>query len=333
MNLNLKTLAEEILKGRALSKKEGLQILRTPPNQFKDLLNASLQVREHYFGRRVKVAVLKNARSGLCGEDCSYCSQSKVSKAPIEKYPMQSLDSLVEGARATVEAGAKRYCMVISNRGPTDKDVEHLAEAARRIKQKWKHLEICCSVGLITKEQVLELKKAGAGWINHNLNTSERFYPQICTTHTYADRFRTLRYVQEAGLNICSGGIIGMGEEDGDIVDMALTLRQFNVRSLPVNTLHPMEGTPLQDQPRMDPERGLRALCLFRLTSPKAEIRAAGGREITYTGEYEKWVFYPANSVFAEGYLTTGGQSLKETCQVIRKAGFEPEIEPEEVAV
>ncbi len=186
--------------------------------------------------------MLRNAQSGICPEDCSYCSQSKISKAEIPVYKMQSVAQLIEGARIAVESGARRYCMVCSMRGPARHDVEHLGEACDRIRAELPQLELCLSIGLMNREQADELKSAGAGWINHNLNTSRRFYPEIFTTHTYDDRIETIENVRAAGLSTCSGGIIGMGETDDDILELAYSTRRLAIDSVPLNFLHPIKA-------------------------------------------------------------------------------------------
>lgn len=310
--------------GGTPTREEALAVLRTPPERLPDLLAATRRVRERWHGRRVKICMLLNARSGLCPEDCGYCSQSSVSTASIKKYRLLSVDALVEGARRAVQAGARRYCMVTSGRGPSDTDIAHLGEAARRIKQAFPALELCCSLGLMEAEQAQRLKAAGVGWVNHNLNTSERFYPAICSTHTYQDRVRTIEHVRRAGLSTCAGGIIGMGETDEDLVDLAFAVRALDIDSIPINLLHPIDGTPLQGRRELTPHRCLTALSLFRLLNPAKEIRAAGGREL-HLGRDLGNVLCAANSIFVEGYLTTPGQAAAEARAAIEHAGFEVE--------
>jgi biotin synthase len=321
---SLASVADASLRGERLSRQTALSLLRTPDEDLRTLLWQSFRIREASFGRRVKVCVLQNARSGLCPEDCHYCSQSSVSVAEIPRYRLLSQEALVEGARRAVASGARRYCMVTSGRGPTVRDIGHLAGAARRIKRDFPEIEICVSLGLMSELQARELRASGVGWVNHNLNTSERFHPQICTTHTFDDRVRTIRNVKAAGLSTCCGGIIGMGEGDEDVVDLALSLRDLEVDSLPVNFLHPIDGTPLEGVSFLDPLRALKALCLFRFTNPRAEIRAAGGRERNL-GEWQALALYPANSIFVRGYLTTPGQSPDEARRMVEGMGFEVE--------
>ncbi len=314
------------LDGEPLSRDEARAILTLPDDEVHDALQAAFEVRQVHWGKRVKICVLQNARSGLCPEDCHYCSQSSVSTAKIDKYPLLPIDQLLEGASRAVEAKAKRYCMVTSGRGPSDDNIDHFCEATRLIKQHHPQLEICLSLGLMSELQARRLKEAGVGWVNHNLNTSERFHPQICTTHTYQDRVDTIRNVKQAGLKTCSGGIIGMGETDEDILDLAYALRELAVDSLPVNFLHPIEGTPFEGYRFLTPAKCLKVLCLVRFINPRCDLRAAGGREVNL-GAVQAQALYPANSIFVEGYLTTPGQQAQDALRMIEALGFDIEQE------
>ena len=267
--------------------------------------------------------MLQNAQSGSCQEDCGYCSQSSISTADIPKYRLLSQERLFEGAKRAYQAGAKRYCMVISGRGPEKKEIDHFCEATKRIKKEFP-LEICCCLGLLNEKDAFTLKEAGVGWINHNLNTSERFYPEICSTHTYEDRVETVKNVAKAGLKTCSGGIVGMGETDEDILDLAFAVRALGVQSIPINFLHPIPGTSLEKINYITPSKCLKVLCLFRFLNPDKEIRAAGGRELKL-GDMQHLALYAANSIFIDGYLTTPGQEASSAHRMVEKEGFEIE--------
>jgi len=317
-------LAEQVLQGEAIDRAQALRVLQTPVEELPDLLQAAFRVRERFHGRRVKLCQLRNARSGLCPEDCHYCSQSAISTAEIPRYRLDSVAELLEAARRAVQAGAKRYCMVTSGRGPSEVDIERFTAAARAIKAEFPDLEICVSPGLLDEAQARRLAAAGVGWVNHNLNTSRRFYPRICTTHTYEDRLATVRAVQKAGMRTCCGGIIGMGESVEDIIDLAFELRALHVDSLPLNFLHPIPGTPLEDRHDLDPAQCLRGLCLMRFVRPDAEIRVAGGREL-HLGGWQGLALYPANSLFVDGYLTTPGDAANAVRRMVEELGFEVE--------
>src|SRR5688500_6959965 len=230
-------LADKSLQGELLERDEMKAVLNASDEQIPELVSAAFRVRHHYFGKRVQIHMLQNAKSGLCPEDCHYCSQSSVSEAAIDRYPFLSKEQLVEGARRAKEAGAVRYCIVNSGRGPTNKEIEQIAAAVKEIREKV-GINICCSLGLMSEDKIRALKDVGVGRINHNLNTSREYHPEIVTTHTFDDRVATVQNVKSAGVGTCSGGIIGMGESDDDIINLALTLRAMDIESIPVNFLH-----------------------------------------------------------------------------------------------
>ena len=323
VRMNFEKLADKSLQGLILEREEMRAVLGAPDEEIPELIDAAFRVRHHYFGKKVQIHVLQNAKSGLCPEDCHYCSQSSVSTAPIDKYPLLQREKLIEGALKAKAAGAVRYCMVNSGRGPTQKEIEEMAEVVREIKSKVS-INICCSLGLMSEDKARILKEAGVERVNHNLNTSRRHHPEICTTHTYEDRLETIRNVKAAGLSSCCGGIIGMGETDDDIIDMALAFRELDVDSIPVNFLHSIPGTPFEDKKQLTPQRCLKTLCLFRFINPSKEIRVAGGREVNLRS-LQPMSLYPANSIFVNGYLTTPGQMASDAHRMIEDLGFEIE--------
>jgi biotin synthase len=311
------------LRGGILAREEIDAVLNAPNEELPDLLAAAFKVRRRYFGRRVQIHVLQNAKSGLCPEDCHYCSQSSISKATIDKYPILPRERLLEAAVKAKEAGAVRYCMVNSGRGPTQREIDEMAEVVQEIRSQVP-ISICCSLGLMNENKLKILKQAGVQRINHNLNTSQRHHPNICTTHTYEDRVATVRNVKSVGLTACCGGIIGMGETDDDIMDLALALRELEVDSIPINFLHPIAGTPLEGANHLTPQRCLKVLCLLRFINPSKELRVAGGRELNLRS-LQPMSLYPANSIFVNGYLTTPGQRATEAHRMIEDLGFEIE--------
>jgi biotin synthase len=237
-----------------------------------------------------------------------------------------SESKLLDAARVCAERGAATYCLVISARGPTEREIQAVEHIVPKIKQQYK-LNVCACLGLLTPEQAQRLKACGVDKVNHNLNTSERFYPEICTTHTWQDRVDTLKAVRGAGLELCSGGIIGMGENDDDVVDMAFSLREMQVESIPLNFLNPIDGTPLAGARQLNPRYCLRALCLLRLVNPASEIRIAGGREM-HLGSMQVLGLYVANSVFVGDYLTTKGQAPEADYKMIEELGFTVTADP-----
>ena len=232
-----------------------------------------------------------------------------------------SREQLVESANRAKAAGAVRFCIVNSGRGPTNKEISEIAAAVREIRAET-GMNICCSLGLMSEDKVRALKEAGVGRIKHNLNTSAHHQPEIVTTHTYDDRLATVQNVKNVGVGTCSGGIIGMGESDDDIIDLALTLRSLDIESIPLNFLNSIPKTPFENKRELTPQRCLKALCLFRFVNPSKEIRVAGGREVNLRS-LQPLSLYPANSIFVNGYLTTPGQEASDAHQMIRDLGFE----------
>ena len=321
--MDFQLLADKALEGILPEREEMKAVLDASDEQIPELVSAAFKVRYRYFGKRVQIHMLQNAKSGLCPEDCHYCSQSSVSRAPIDKYPFLPKEKLIEGAMKAKAAGAVRFCIVNSGRGPTDKEIREITEVVREIK-KQVNINICCSLGLMDEDKVQALKDAGVERINHNLNTSERHHPNICTTHTYRDRVDTVNNVKTVGLSSCCGGIMGMGETDEDIIDLALSLRKLGVDSIPLNFLHPIDGTPFGGLNHLTPQRCLKILCLFRFVNPDKELRVGGGRELNLRS-LQSLALYPANSLFVNGYLTTPGQEASETHRMIADLGFEIE--------
>ena len=313
-------LATRVLGGHRLIKEQALEVLACPDEELLDLLSAAYRVRRQRFGNSVQLNFLMNAKSGLCPEDCSYCSQSKVSGAEIPRYNILNREKLLDGARIAAERQSKTYCIVISARGPNEREMHAVETIVPEIKQRY-GLNICACLGLLTPEQAQRLKDCGVDKVNHNLNTSEEFYGEICSTHTFQDRLDTLQAVRSAGMQLCSGGIIGMGEADSDVVDMAFALRDLKVESIPVNFLNPIDGTPLAGVRRLTPRYCLKVLAMFRLANPTSEIRIAGGREI-HLGNLQALGLYAANSIFVGDYLTTKGQAPEADYRMIEELGF-----------
>ena len=313
-------LADRVLAGGEIDRAEARGILESSDVELLDLLAAAWRVRHRHFGTTVQLFFLMNAKSGLCPEDCGYCSQSKVSDAEIPRYNLLSEPKLMEAARLAAERQSKTFCIVISARGPTQREIDFVCHVTPKIKAEH-GLNVCACLGLLTPEQARQLAAAGVDKVNHNLNTSERHYGEVCSTHTYADRVATLEACRAAGLALCSGGIMGMGESPDDLVDMAFALREMGVESIPLNFLNAIDGTPLEGVNKVSPRDCLRGLALMRLVNPAAEIRIAGGREI-HLGSLQALGLYAANSIFVGDYLTTKGQLPEEDYRMISDMGF-----------
>jgi biotin synthase len=237
---------------------------------------------------------------------------------------MKSVDELVAGARAAHAAHALRFCMVTATRGPSQRDLDTICEAARRIKAEV-GIDLCASLGLLTADKARRLAEAGIDRFNHNLETSAAHFADVVSTHTWADRVATVKLARAAGMETCSGGIVGLGESDDDVLDLAFALRELEVDSVPVNFLDPRPGTALGSQRRIEPTYALKVLCMFRFVHPKADLRVAGGREVNLRS-LQAMALYPANSLFTSGYLTTGGNAPSVDHQMILDLGFEIEL-------
>ncbi|MES4905483.1 MULTISPECIES: biotin synthase BioB [unclassified Streptomyces] len=320
----LKTLVDKGLRRELPTREEALAVLATSDDDVLDVVAAAGKVRRAWFGRRVKLNYLVNLKSGLCPEDCSYCSQRLGSQTGILKYSWLGPEEAAAAAGAGVSGGAKRVCLVASGRGPTDRDVERVSRTIQAIKEQHEDVEVCACLGLLSDGQAARLREAGADAYNHNLNTSEATYGDITTTHTYADRVTTVRQAQAAGMSACSGLIAGMGETDEDLVDVVFSLRELDPDSVPVNFLIPIEGTPLAEKWHLTPQRCLRILAMVRFVCPDVEVRLAGGREI-HLRSLQPLALHLANSIFLGDYLTTEGQAGKDDLAMIADAGFEVE--------
>ncbi|MDR1482109.1 MAG: biotin synthase BioB [Synergistaceae bacterium] len=310
-----------------LSRQEALSILDLPDEDLPELLDAVYAVRKKYKGDMVSIHLLTSARSGNCSQNCAYCAQSHDSKADIDKYKLVSHDKLLRDGHVIRDKGLARHCIGLSGIQFSDLEINEFAGEIRKLKKEVQ-TPICCSIGFLTPEQARKLKEAGVGRINHNLNTSRNFYPKICTTHTYQERIANIKMLQGIGFEICCGGIIGLGEDKPDVVDMFFEIRAIGPQAVPVNFLLPIEGTALSnaDTSHLTPEYCLKTLCLARLLNPKSDIRCAAGREVYLKGR-EKWMFHAVDSIFASGYLTAGGQSIDDTIKIITDAGFRYRVE------
>ncbi|MFE9535382.1 biotin synthase BioB [Streptomyces sp. NPDC006691] len=320
----LNTLVDKGLRRELPTREEALAVLATSDDELLDVVAAAGKVRRQWFGRRVKLNYLVNLKSGLCPEDCSYCSQRLGSKADILKYTWLKPDEASKAAAAGVAGGAKRVCLVASGRGPTDRDIDRVSETIEAIKEQNEGVEVCACLGLLADGQAERLRAAGADAYNHNLNTSEATYGDITSTHTYQDRVDTVTKAHGAGLSACSGLIAGMGESDEDLVDVVFSLRELDPDSVPVNFLIPFEGTPLAKEWNLTPQRCLRILAMTRFVCPDVEVRLAGGREV-HLRSMQPLALHLVNSIFLGDYLTSEGQAGQADLDMIADAGFEVE--------
>ncbi|MDP4168614.1 MAG: biotin synthase BioB [Bacillota bacterium] len=316
-------LAERVLDGGEVTEKEALSILECPDDDVLLLMHAAFQIRKRYYGKKVKLNMIMNAKSGLCPENCGYCSQSSISKAPIDSYRMVDKTTLLEGAKRAHDLNIGTYCIVASGRGPSNREVDQVVDAVKEIKETY-GLKICACLGLLKPGQAERLKEAGVDRYNHNINTSKTNHSNITTSHTYDDRVNTVETAKKSGMSPCSGVIVGMKETKQDVVDMAKSLKALDADSIPVNFLHAIDGTPLEGVNELNPLYCLNVLALFRFINPTKEIRISGGREVNLRS-LQPLGLYAANSIFVGDYLTTAGQNETEDHKMLHDLGFEVE--------
>ncbi|WP_141432687.1 biotin synthase BioB [Bacillus sp. 03113] len=316
-------LADKVLEGKELTNEEALSILECPDDDVLLLMHATFQIRKKYYGKKVKLNMIMNVKSGLCPENCGYCSQSSISTAPIKTYRILDKDSILKGAKRAHDLNVGTYCIVASGRGPSNKEIDHVVDAVKEIKESY-GLKICACLGLLKPEQAKRLKESGVDRYNHNINTSASNHANITTSHTYDDRVNTVETVKGSGMSPCSGVIVGMRETKQDVVDMANSLKALDADSIPVNFLHAIDGTPLQGVKELTPLYCLKVLALFRFINPTKEIRISGGREVNLRS-LQPLGLYAANSIFVGDYLTTAGQEKNEDYKMLRDLGFEIE--------
>lgn len=272
------------------------------------------------FGNKVRIHILDNIKNGYCPEDCGYCAQRKNASSGIQEYSLKSEEEILEDAKKAKANGAYRFCMVSSGTGPGDKTIAKLSSTIRRITDEL-GMKVCLSAGILDQAKADILKEAGLDRYNHNLNTSDSHYKDICSTHTFQDRVETLQLASNAGIGLCSGVIVGMGESKEDIITVAMELNRLRVASIPVNFFIPVKGHAIRNPNTLSPEFCLRILAVFRLINPEAELRMGAGRE-GHLRSMQSMGLFIANSLFAAGYLNVEGSDARATLGMIRDAGM-----------
>ncbi len=309
-----------ILDSNGMSAEEASYIASLTGTKLFALFSSANRVREHYRGNTIDLCSIINAKSGACPEDCSYCPQSSRSSAEIKTYPLLEHKTVIEKAEEAKSGGAKRFCIVTSGKKASSADLAKIAEMISEVRSLG--LLPCATLGLLTADELLTLKDAGLERYHHNLETSERFFGEICSTHTYEDKLKTIKAVKNAGLSLCSGGIFGIGEEWSDRIDMAFLLREINPDSVPINFLIPAKGTKLGERSFLPPLEALKIISLYRLILPDKEIRVCGGRMQTL-GELNSLVFMAgANGLLTGNYLTTSGRKFEDDLCLIKNYGL-----------
>lgn len=317
----LRELKEKALSGDGIKKEEALWLMNLPQGADEQVMDVASEVREHFFSNAVDLCSIVNAKSGMCDEDCAFCAQSKVSKADIERYSLISPEKLIAAAKAAKQNGAKKFGIVTSGKRVSMNELRKICNTAAEIREEV-GIAVDLSAGLIEKEGAAILQKAGISHYNHNLETAPRLFPKLCTTHSFDQRVHTLRMLKEVGIELCCGGIFGMGETDTDRVELAFLLKDLGVKSIPVNFLHPISGTPLENMPRLNPALALRIIAVLRLINPRATIRVCGGKEYVL-GAYQGLIFKAgANGSMVGNYLTTAGNLPEKEHRTIAEAGM-----------
>ena len=304
----------------------GAELLRElaelPAVQIPELLALADDVRSHHTGNAIAVEVLYNAKKGGCSEDCNFCSQSARYATDVEAEPLSTVEGFVAAARAARERGAGEFCIVVAVRGPSERLLERVCAATAAIKADLP-LTVAVSLGILSDGHVERLAQARVDKVNHNLETSERYFPSVCTTHTYRERWDTCLRVKRYGLELCCGGIIGMGETLDDRSAFLGALQELQPEEVPVNFLNPRPGTPFADKPLLDPAEALRFVAMVRLALPRALVRFAGGREVTLKGLQDLGMRSGASGIVLGDYLTTPGRGDAEDFGMLDRLGFE----------
>lgn len=310
---------EKALRGEQIEREEALQLWKEPLGELRE---AADEIRKKICGNGFDICTIINGKCGRCSEDCKYCAQSAHYRTACgEAYPLLSAEALSAGAKHNARQGVLRYSIVTSGRRLSDQEVDQVCESIARIKEET-DIEICVSFGLLEEEHFRKIREAGASRVHCNLESSARYFPQICTTHTYEDKIRTLKAARSAGLSICSGGILGLGETVEDRIDMVLTARELGVKSVPVNLLNPIPGTPYEKRKPLTNEEACRCIAIFRFLIPDASIRLAGGRGLV-EDKGRACFESGANAAISGDMLTTAGITVETDMALIHELGFE----------
>ncbi len=317
---DINILKNRILSGEKISRREAVELSKT--NEKAYLYEAANQIRKHFNGNTFDLCSIQNAKSGACSENCKWCSQSAHNKADVEIYDMVSSKVAVAMAKQNESYGVKKFSLVTSGRAISDKHLKSVIDIYEDIKKET-NIGLCASMGLLTIEQLIQLRDAGIEHYHCNLETSKNYFPNLCTTHTYDEKIETIKEAQSLGIKVCSGGILGMGESMEDRIDMALDLRELGILSIPINILNPIEGTPLRGMQHLDKDEVLTSIALFRFINPKANLRFAGGRNMIKDYQDEALNAGINAALVGDLLTTTGSSGVEEDKQDFRSLGFE----------
>lgn len=318
MDRKLEELKHKVLMGGQIDKEEALWLASQP---LEELCHAADQIRQKFCGNQFDLCTIINGKSGKCTEDCKYCAQSSFYHTDVESYPLLGTKELVRQAEYNSQRGVPRYSIVTSGRRLGSREVEQACESIKRIRETV-DISVCVSFGLLEEEEFQQVKEAGAVRVHNNLEASAGYFPSVCTTHTQQDKIDALKAAQRAGLSICSGGIMGMGERMEDRIDLALTLRELGVDSVPINMLNPIPGTPYENHARLTEDDMCRIVAVFRFLLPKAFIRLAGGRGLMEE-QGRKCFQSGANAAITGDMLTTAGITIQRDLEMLQELGYQ----------
>lgn len=317
----LKTIEEDVLNGIRPTDAEIYSLIEIDGNLI-DLISVADKIRRKFKGKKVKFCSIVNAKSGMCAENCAFCGQSSYHKTKVLKYPLLDTEAIVKSAMDAACNGAAEFSIVTSGKGINSREeIEKIKSAIRKIKSETP-LESCASLGVLSKDFLAELKDAGLDRYHHNLEASQSFFPQICTTRPYQENIDTIRAAKEAGLITCCGGIFGMGESPRQRIELALTLKKLDPDSIPINFLNPVKNTRLENMPLLEPLEALKIIAIFRIIFPTKDIIICGGREVVLRSLQPMMFLAGANGMILGDYLTTKGRSVKHDLDMIKDLGF-----------
>ena len=314
----LEKITEKVLLNKEITKAEAMELINEDLNQ---LTTAANQIREHFCGNGFDICTIINAKSGKCSENCKYCAQSASYETKVEQYPLLTKEEITEQAKYNDERGVLRFSLVTSGKRLSDEEIMKACEAIRKLKQETE-IAVCVSMGLLEEKQFRLLKEAGATRVHNNLEASESYFANVCTTHTFADKVEAIKAAKRAGLSVCSGGIMGLGETMEDRIDLAFSLKKLDICSVPVNMLNPIKGTPYEENPILTNEEMCRIIAIFRFILPKASIRLAGGRGLL-ADKGRSCFLSGANAAISGDMLTTSGISIEPDKKMLKELGYE----------
>lgn len=317
----LEKLTDKVLNGEQITKEEVMNLYEQP---LEELCESADQIRRKFCAEQFDICTIINGKSGRCSENCKFCAQSAHNHTGAEEYPLLPDEEIIAQARMNHEQGVLRYSIVTSGKRLSDAEVERMCGTVRKIRDDV-GIAVCVSFGLLNEAQFRKLKEAGVTRVHNNLETSRRNFPNVCTTHTFDDKIAAIRAAQAAGLTVCSGGIMGLGETAEDRIDMALTLRELGIKSIPVNMLNPVPGTPFENNPKLTEDDMRRIVAVYRFILPDASIRLAGGRGLL--ADKGKSCFTSgANAAISGDMLTTAGITTKTDMEMLQELGYEVKL-------